>query len=305
MEVWNRCILDVGRFPRPLDDDSWLIHECRSFHRAPRWTASSTHTPSVGGAYRAGSRKGLDITLGSYDQSALEPRSNVSMSEKPRGGILFRSARVISTGVVISGPSLLVDFILQTCGVEDIKTLVVEGWKGDTSAFQSSIPGSARPQLSFVRTSSEGPSFNNIGNPVTYYTTPRIGLDLSHSTVKPEAANPRVMFVQRPYRFLIEPHLLKVNGRPQTFIGLLHCTEEKLGIISWPYSQKDKSKILQSIASLGDFSLSTAKTYLQHYENGIKGGSGKMASFCRMQGVTQSVEKLLQMFGALRASSGV
>ena len=278
-----------------------LIHECRYFHRAPRWTASSTNAPSVGGGYRSGSRKGLDITLGSTAQPASEQESSVSVYEKPRGGILFRSVRVVSTGAVISGPSTLVDFILQTCGVEDIKTLVVEEWKGDTSAFQPSIPSSS-PKLSIVRTSSEAPALNN---PVTYYTTPRIGLDLGHSTAKPVATNPRVMFVQRPYRFLIEPHLLKVNGRPQMFVGLLHRTEEKLGIVSWPYSQMDKSKILQNIASLGGFSPSTAKTYLQHYENGIKGGSAKMASFCGMQGVTQSVEKLLQMFGALRASSAI
>jgi hypothetical protein len=258
---------------------------------------------SVGGGYRGGSRKGLDITLGSTIQSASEQQSTVSPSKRPRGGILLRSVRVVSTGVVISGPSLLVDFILRTCGVEDIEALVVGEWGGDISALQSSIPGSPIPRLSFVRTSSEGASLKAAGNPITYYTTPRIGLDLSHPTAKPEAQNPRVTFVQRRYRFVIEPHLLKVNGRPQMFAGLLHHIEEKLGIVSWPYSQMDKSKILQKMASLGGFSPSTAKTYLQHYENGMKGGSSKVKSFCGMQGVSQSAEKSLQMFGALRASS--
>lgn len=203
---------------------------------------------------------------------------------------------------MISGPSLLVDFILRTCGVEDIKTLVSEKWEEDTFAFNLPNPNSAAPQLSFTRVISESPNSNKKSDTVTYYTTPRVGLDLSHATAKPEAKNPRIQFVQRPYRFLVEPHLLKVNGRPQTFIGLLHHAEEKLRVVSWPYSQMDKSRILQNIASIGGFSSSVTRNYLQHYETGIKGGSAKVASFCRMQGVTQSVEKLLQMFGALRAA---
>lgn len=252
--------------------------------------------PSVGGGFRGGSRKGLDLTIGSAVQST--PTDGVPPYVKPRGGILFRSARVISTGVVVSGPSLLVDFILSACGVDAIETLVFEMWKGDTSALETSSRNKSVPQLSIVPITSP---VHNGGVPIPYYTTPRIGLDLSHTTSSAAATNPRVIFVKRPYRFLVDPQLLKSNGRPQTFVGLLPHAMETLKI-KRPLGLGERDRLLKHMVSLGGFTASGARSYMQYYEAGLKGGSNMLGGFCgtRGKGVCQSPEKLLQMFGALK-----
>ncbi|KIM27793.1 hypothetical protein M408DRAFT_16457 [Serendipita vermifera MAFF 305830] len=279
---------------------------CWYFHRAPRYTTSSTVMASVGGGYRSGSRKGLDITIGSAVESSDTTRqagTSIPQSQMPRGGILFRSARDVSTGAIVSGPSLLVDFILSKCGVDAIETLVSDEWKEDTSALNASKGNGSTPQVSIVPVTSEPSLRPDADKSFTYYTTPRIGLDLSHNTARPVAGNPRVQYVQQSYRFLVEPHLLKANGRPQMFVGLLPHMMNTLGM-KLPFGLGERERLIAAIAKLGGFTPKGAQSYMQYYETGKKGGLKLLGSFCGAQGkgVCQSPEKLLQMFGALHTS---
>jgi hypothetical protein len=290
----------------------------RYFHRAPKFNNGEIGA-AVGGAYRVGSRKGVDLTFGGPVSS--DPLFSPSKSGPPiRGGILLRSIRVVKTGAIISGPSLLVDYILTTAGADDLNILVDEHWHGDIFALTTPptndndaptpTPKSSRlSRLSLIPLSQSNSSKKvqqRLGEPVRavpkIHRTPRIGLDLGHYMSKPVKENLRVSFVARPYRFLIEPHLLKVNGRSQTFAGLLKATIKEFGIKkALPLSAPDAAKVLKKIEKEGGFTAKTAKSYLDYYTAGVEMGWGKLGSFCGSsgKGVCQSPEKALQMFGIL------
>ena len=144
----------------------------------------------------------------------------------------------------------------------------------------------------------------------------RIGLDLGHYSTKPTLDDPRVTFVQRPYRFLIEPNLLKVNGRAQTFLGLLnqvtvHPLESTLAgpstgssavaaFPTFPLSKQEEARVIELIGRLGGFTASTARNYLSYFQCGVV-EKPSIKSFCGTpgKGVCQSPEQLLKLFGAL------
>ncbi|KAG8765416.1 hypothetical protein FRC15_007031, partial [Serendipita sp. 397] len=157
------------------------------FHRAPKWNYDATSGSSVGGAYRDGSRKGLDLTIGSIPVSS-HATSVQNDAFRPRGGVLLRSARVVNTGTIISGPSLLVDFILKSAGADNITSLVNDHWDKNISAFTTEGSGNGS-RMSIVRVDApDGPTKST----PSIYRTPRVGLDLSHYTTKPEKTHPRV-----------------------------------------------------------------------------------------------------------------
>src|SRR5712672_735123 len=198
----------------------------RYFHRVPRYNASANSGPP---AYRGGSRKGLDLTIGILNS----PDTSTATTEPipVRGGILLRTLRRVSDSTVISGPSLLVDELLRSSGVADIPELVDEKWKGDISAFRASA-GASATATEDMADSNQNQNTLFIGMketatqtpPFQMYKSPRIGLDLSHPSTRLHPSDRRIRYVSKPYRYYILPHLLTANGRGQTFLGVHdHC----------------------------------------------------------------------------------
>ncbi|KAG7447868.1 uncharacterized protein BT62DRAFT_1004641 [Guyanagaster necrorhizus] len=79
----------------------------------------SERTLLLGPGYRGGTRKGLDLTISGI--TPTESRYFPSSSHPDSyGGVLLRTLRDLNSGKIISGPSLLVDHILQLRRVEII-----------------------------------------------------------------------------------------------------------------------------------------------------------------------------------------
>ncbi|KAG6886731.1 hypothetical protein C0995_005393 [Termitomyces sp. Mi166 len=253
------------------------------FHRAPRPSRDSTRSLTSLTAYRGGSRKGMDLTIGSpyFDQTKTE---TTTLNRSTRGGALLRTFRRVSDSKVISGPSLLVDEILRLSKAADISELVEEKWAGDTSAFGS------RSTSLFLRAKASFP----LPKP-TIYRSPRIGLDLSHPGTTASPSHPRVVFLSRPYRYFTHPELLTSKGRPQTLLGVLQSC------LDATYAGHDlKSKLLlkelMRITGLGE---KTAFRYLEYYRDGVK--TGKLKDFVGVQGkgASSSPETYLRLMGTL------
>ncbi|KAG6844461.1 hypothetical protein H0H87_006744 [Tephrocybe sp. NHM501043] len=187
------------------------------FHRAPRRSTDSTRSSTSLTAYRGGSRKGMDLTIGGPPEtiaspyfSQPQPEVTVDRQISIRGGALLRSLRRISDKKVISGPSLLVDEVLRLSKASSIPELVEQKWANDTSAFTT------RPTSLFLR-----PRPSSFQQKPAVYRSPRIGLDLSHPGTTVSPAHPRVVFLSQRYRYFTHPHILTSKGRPQTFLGVL------------------------------------------------------------------------------------
>ncbi|KAH0589406.1 hypothetical protein H2248_005163 [Termitomyces sp. 'cryptogamus'] len=257
------------------------------FHRAPRPSTDSTRSLTSLTAYRGGSRKGLDITIGDPPPTTLSPYFNQAMAPNQgstRGGALLRSLRRVPDNKVVSGPSLLVDEILRLSKAADILELVEQKWAGDTSVFGS------RPTSLFLR--AKAPSSQP--KPAVY-RSPRIGLDLSHPGTTASSSHPRVVFLTRPYRYISCPECLTSKGRPQTFLGVLQsCLDTTCA--GHDLASKHVLNELMRITGLGE---KTASRYLEYYKNGLK--SGKLKNFVGPQGkgASSSPAIYLQMMGTL------
>ncbi|KAJ3801196.1 hypothetical protein GGU11DRAFT_675573 [Lentinula aff. detonsa] len=235
------------------------------FHRAPQKSNKPENSPTVvTGGYRGGTRKGLDITIG---PSATIPSPYFSAlptgdaNSSTRGGILLRTLRETSTGRVISGPSLVVDEILKLSCANSISDLVDKQWKGNISAFrgnEQSSPG--EHTLHFMLK-------HEVEIQAVYlYKSPRIGLGLSHPSVSPSFADPRVVFLSKPYRYFIHPELLTSNGRPQTFIGILNslqamCSSDSLHGLD----ERETKEITGNICNKCGLKAHTVTKYLEYY----------------------------------------
>ncbi|KAG8896309.1 hypothetical protein FRC01_011888, partial [Tulasnella sp. 417] len=117
------------------------------FHRMGRWQSPNTPSNQLT-AYRSGTRKGLDLTVG----GPLEPPSESSSSSAApsgatdvRGGILLRTIKNETNGNVTCGPSLLVDELLRAAGANDITDMVQSKMNNDRHAFFESPDPSADP----------------------------------------------------------------------------------------------------------------------------------------------------------------
>jgi hypothetical protein len=270
----------------------------RYFHRVPRHgPGASTSVPR---AYRGGSRKGLDITIGALNSSSDAPVIPKSSSHAPtppspvpvpiRGGILLRTLRRLSDSTVISGPSLLVDELLRTSGASEIPELVNEKWRGDISA--SRVPSLENPDPNPTTTLYVGTK-ETTGTPPQMYRSPRVGLDLSHPSTRLDPSNKRVQYVSKPYRYFILPHLLTANGRGQSFLGVHdHCT--KVLEIS------KKSLLTGKITSLMSLQAQTVEKYLNAYREGLESGELERFIGIRGKGVSATPTSFLQLIGALR-----
>ncbi|KAF5334414.1 hypothetical protein D9611_013563 [Ephemerocybe angulata] len=291
------------------------------FHRAPRPSADANRSQTSTTAWRGGTRKGLDLTLGrspGYTSSDGDTHETLL-----RGGILLRSVRVLGpNSKVISGPSLLVDEILASSGAKDIGDVVNGKWGGNVSAFPSQAVGEATPShsLYLVPASLSAQSSGTLGGKSpTIYTSPRIGLDLSHPGTTGPSVRPlhsRLRFLGRAYRYFREPHLLTANGRSQTFLGIVYHSaqaliEAKQGkeASSSRVNSSAKSftntlsnpRILVNVCKITGLKEPTAHKYLEDFKAGRKGGEQVLKEFVGPsgKGAGSSPKKYLVMMGAL------
>lgn len=247
----------------------------RYFHRVPRYNGKAAS------GYRSGSRKGLDLTIGTPDTPASSDSSSPPIPV--RGGILLRSLRRVSDSFVVSGPSLLVDELLRCSGSPGISELVTEKWLGELSAFRA--PSS--------ETSASIPAALFVGSKQTHtssqiYKSPRIGIDLSNTS----SSDRRMQYVCKLYRFYILPRLLTANGRGQTFLGVYdHCVDTL---------QVSKSSLAGKMASLTGIQPQTVDKYLKAYRDAL--ASGELEPFIGPsgKGAASSPVPFLQLVGAWR-----
>ncbi len=146
----------------------------------------------VGTAYRGGSFKGVDLTLGDGEATF---------------GILIRSI-VTPAGEIIVGPSRIVDDLLRQTGTASVSSLDAE--IGDRTAWDESSPLAILP--------ADPPRSDAV------LATARVGLSLRRHR-NAEA----VSFLLRPYRFLTEPRRI-TKGRPQTVLALHQLGKDRADI---------------------------------------------------------------------------
>ena len=267
----------VSLSPLPDSETFSNLSQRRYFHRTPTATGVSTTS------YRGGSRKGMDLTLGS--SVTLLPDSVSEVDSDPiRGGILLRTIRRIKDQKIVSGPSRLVDEVLAQSGAQSISHLVQSRWKEDTFAFSPVVPGS-RPSLRIIPRKEPSATTD-------YFRCPRIGLDLSHRSATDSPWDPRVAFVCKPYRYIVHPELLTFNGRPQTFIGVYDHLSET--------TASDTAKLARAITNVTGIQEQAVLKYIESLGLGLE-GKRALRSFIRTK--TRSIADYLAMVGALRRQS--
>ncbi|KAH9983031.1 hypothetical protein BJV74DRAFT_852457 [Russula compacta] len=273
--------VDCHSDPFTHDGEDQRLSGAWYFHRVPRYNNLATSGPP---AYRSGSRKGLDLTIGTLNS----PDSSITKPLLIRGGILLRTLRRVADSTVISGPSLLVDELLRTSGASDIPELVNEKWQGDISAFRLPSAENSNPSATIfigVKQMSH--------TPPQMYKSPRIGLDLSHPSARLDPSNPRVRYVSKPYRYFVLPHLLTANGRGQTFLGVHdHCVK----VLQIP----KKTLLVSKISSLTGVQPQTVNKYLNTYQDALASGELDRFIGSRGKGASSSPGTFLQLMGALQ-----
>lgn len=255
---------------------------------------------TTSGDYKGGSRKGLDLTMG----AKAHPRSSEGSKRTPNtevwkschGGILLRSLLHLANQQVISGPSLTVDEILTKTNASNIAELVKKQWDNDISAFnRESEPLTTDTSRIFLRDVSSTEWANKVGEPAIY-ASPRIGLDLSHSSAKASPDDLRVQFVTKPYRYFVRPKLLTANGRFQTFCGALTKFEA-----DWSLSRKArKSEICAWVVDRTGLKLGTVERYFDSVQLGMTNKSLQRFIGASGKGVMSSPALYLEMVGTLK-----
>jgi 3-methyladenine DNA glycosylase Mpg len=147
------------------------------FHSG-HWYFHRTH-----GVYRSGSFKGLDLTFGQDNAS---------------GGVLIRGIET-SSGALIDGPSLCVDYLLDATGAGTVAEL--------DRAINRRLAWEDGNPLRLEATDALDER--------TLVRSPRVGLSLKKSASRSEATR----FVMRPYRYLTEPRRTK-KGKIQMVLAL-------------------------------------------------------------------------------------
>ena len=283
----NKAFRANGEFRINLSNGRNLAQFCRRyFHRSPRKSSDPSRSATSLTGFRGGTRKGVDLTFGG---PVLPSHPSMLPESFIRGGILLRSIRRISDGALISGPSLLVDELLRVSGAPSVGSLVADSFGNDLSAFEFG----AAPAMKSSRRCSMAlmPKGKILSRRPVVYTSPRIGLDLSHPGTTPQASDPRVTFIQKPYRFFVQPHLLTSNGRVQTFLGLYTMLTES-EILSADSVLREVSRIVglkhtSTVKYAAEFSHGVEKGRIEHYI----GSTGK--------GVASSPSQYLRMMGTL------
>lgn len=124
----------------------------------------------------------------------------------------------------------------------------------------------------------------------TVYSSSRIGLDLSHSSVTNSLTDTRVAYVAKRYRYFVQAHLLTSNGRGQTFLGVFLTCREAEGC--------DEDALEQTIKLTG-LKEQTASKYFADYSAGVQKGSLQSFIGPSGKGASASPSTYLKMMGAL------
>jgi hypothetical protein len=213
-------------------------------HRDPiqlhpgRWYFHRSH-----GQYRGGSFKGLDLSFGGM------------VNGKPAyGGVLLRGL-LDDAGILIDGPSRLVDYVLSKTGHDSVAELdaaiaVRPAWDPTNPLRLHDLP--------------------KLEDRVILRTA-RVGLSLRR--VQP--GSPGLQFLLRPYRFLSEPGQT-AKGKPLMVLALLQRGESP-----------------QRIHELTNASLASIRRYAAEYEAGKReanpseycGRKLRTVDLCRLHGM--------------------
>jgi hypothetical protein len=179
----------------------------------------------IGGSYRGGSFKGLDLTFGHGGA---------------HGGILIRSLET-PEGRLVVGPSLCVDYLLATTGSASVAALASA--IADRSATDPESP------LQLI----DGASAATVE--VRLFRSARVGLSLKRHNDAIAADR-----LARPYRFLTEPRRV-TKGRPELIAALLaagHSPDDVRRLTGSPL------KAIAAIASRGAGLLADATVFQDH-----------------------------------------
>jgi hypothetical protein len=188
----------------------------------------------------------------------------------------------VDDGVVISGPSLLVDEILRVFGASSLNHLVSTIWDNGLLAYgQPSADAAQRSRMFLVPNAIE--NSDNL-----FYTSPRVGLDLSNPETVPVATDNRVTYVGRQYRYFRNPELLLANGRLQTFVGLFRHAKQRAST---------EASIASFVATSGKFSAKTVEKYITEFRRGQN--TGKLQNFVGLAGKNSGPAVYLQLMGTL------
>eukprot|EP00002_Diphylleia_rotans_P037485 TRINITY_DN837_c0_g1_i3.p1 TRINITY_DN837_c0_g1~~TRINITY_DN837_c0_g1_i3.p1 ORF type:complete len:329 (+),score=65.61 TRINITY_DN837_c0_g1_i3:43-1029(+) len=221
-----------------------------------RWGRFYFH--KMGGAYKGGTYKGLDITFGGLDRHR-EGSDTSDGGLVEYGGILVRAIQVASSGEVVEGPSLTVDKILSLTKKTAVKDLaeVLGGdeapawypqnvWDGVAERFKmrapQPIPYHACPPLLYLTTVEEAKKIGVLKDErwsVDIVRGPRVGLNLpamSRIVGDPEAGGKKrktiadsheknatpddyCSYIGRPYRLISQAAKIK-KGRQLIAVGM-------------------------------------------------------------------------------------
>ncbi|KAF8524451.1 hypothetical protein JB92DRAFT_2703719 [Gautieria morchelliformis] len=261
------------------------------FHRS---SASSCSTATDAGGYRGGTRKGLDLTFGTSVTSPFFPVPQ-DLSLQPRGGILLRSMRSMDgSGIVTSGPSLLVDKILSITKSRNISGLVNAKLGGFISALSPTKDETAlgtHPAKLYLAACSR----TDKTHLPTIHRSPRVGLDLAHPSVAPQRNDLRIQYITKLYRHFVHPEWLKANGRCHTLIGILL---ERYPAEPTTNESFDCPILMARLKKMTTLKHATLQKYIKDYTQGLtkrslteyvgsagKGASSNPQTFMRMMGV--------------------
>ncbi|MFN3199788.1 MAG: hypothetical protein ACE366_15405 [Bradymonadia bacterium] len=183
-------------------------------HRHPsQSTAGRWYLHRTGSGFRSGSFKGLDLTFGPSDTW---------------GGVLIRALRLPS-GMLVSGPSLCVDLILDRLGVAHPRDLHDMIWPHPVDA-------AAQP----LRLAIHEPTTCPI------WWTARVGLTLKRAADHPTMPH----WLLKPYRALTAPREIK-KGRVYLVAALLQAGQDAASISALTGSSKSSIRKAEALLTAG------------------------------------------------------
>lgn len=126
---------------------------------------------------------------------------------------------------------------------------------------------------------------------LTIYRSPRVGLDLANPETTDSATHPRVVFLSKPYRYFVHPHLLISNGRSQTFLGVYHALLPANGVLD--------DALKQELVSVTGLKAPTVTKYLADYMTGYHTTTLRSFLGAAGKGASAAPGTYLKMMGAV------
>ncbi|CAO3643041.1 unnamed protein product [Cunninghamella blakesleeana] len=199
------------------------------------------HHMGQSSAFKGGSRKGVDITLG-----RIESTNNQEKQRVASGGILIRAIQCQKTQKLIEGPCLLVDHILKELDYSTLNDLVknqfdkneISGCCWDQKSGFFIAPKVAKTTGPTISSYFKKKPQDDLGQDQTHNddgvnvedtmdshinTSCRVGLGLKNRSPSLEI---RLDYVCRPYRYTKKTWLL-TKGKVWTLLALLRDNQHK------------------------------------------------------------------------------